>query len=409
MNQSNQYSYCNVEGMTDVGCKRKANEDWLAQFECQNGLVAVVCDGMGGHVGGAVASHVAVETIQQFLETTYFNDPRQAIVEACDAANAAILQRTTQQPELKGMGSTCVMLIVRDGKVYIGSVGDSRIYLIRSKTITQLTRDQSYVQMLVDAGEITKEQAEHHPRKNEILNALGIATMQPATVLPDAISPEAGDCFLLCSDGLSGMVPDRDILHVVSDQTRMTQRERVATLIQRARENGGLDNITCTIVEFAVTPGNPAISVSEPITASMPNKKRWVYILLAVLLVVLLGAGGYALGRMSVEDEQVESTDDTDDEDINASDDASEGGSGDASDGVNGDASEDGSGNASDEVSDEDHEEEGNEVSEDGTSTTGANNGNTAAGAHSDNKSPRQSKEETERKNNTRRSSNQRH
>ncbi len=409
MNQSNQYSYCNVEGMTDVGCKRKANEDWLAQFECQNGLVAVVCDGMGGHVGGAVASHIAVETIQQFLETTYFNDPRQAIVEACDAANAAILQRTTQQPELKGMGSTCVMLIVRDGKVYIGSVGDSRIYLIRSKTITQLTRDQSYVQMLVDAGEITKEQAEHHPRKNEILNALGIATMQPATVLPDAISPEAGDCFLLCSDGLSGMVPDRDILHVASDQTRMTQRERVATLIKRARENGGLDNITCTIVEFAVTPGNSGLSVSAPITASMSNKKRWIYILLAVLLVVLLGAGGYALGRMSVEEEQVESTDDTDDEDINAGDDASSDASEDVSDDVSDDASGDKSNETGSGESSDDNEEQGDKGSGDDTSTPGADNGSSAAGAQSDNKPPQGSKEEAERKNSTGKSSQKRH
>ncbi len=254
---NNKYYYCHIEGNTDVGCKRKANEDWLDSFECDNGLVAVVCDGMGGHVGGQVASHVAVEAIHSFLCSNYFADPKDAIVEACNTANNAILQRAAEQPDLTGMGSTCVMLIVKDGKVYMGSVGDSRIYLVRSKTIRQLTKDQSYVQMLVDAGQITQEQAEHHPRKNEITNALGLVGMQPATVLEDPINPEAGDCFLLCSDGLSGMVSDREIAKVVSNQMGMSQQERVNTLIDKARKNGGLDNITCQIVEFAVTPDTP--------------------------------------------------------------------------------------------------------------------------------------------------------
>lgn len=291
MKDTNQYNYCNVVGDTDVGCKRKANEDWYAHFECKNGLVSVVCDGMGGHVGGAVASHLAVETIQMFLESNYFDDPRKAIIEACNAANSAILQRTSQQPELTGMGSTCVMLIVRNGKVYMGSIGDSRIYLVRSKTITQLTKDQSYVQMLVDEGAITKEQAEHHPRKNEITNALGLPSMQPATVLDDPINPEAGDCFLLCSDGLSGMVSDHEIMKVASNQTGMTQRERVAELIQRARKNGGLDNITCLIVEFAVTPA-PGTNGS-----GIKNRVLFRYVLPCVAVVLLLGIVGYALWK----------------------------------------------------------------------------------------------------------------
>ena len=107
------------------------------------------------------------------------------------------------------MGSTCVVLLVRDGKVYLGHVGDSRIYLIRDRRIKQLTKDHSFVQMLVDRGEITHEQAEHHPRKNEITNALGIADMKPATIMPDAILPMAGDVFLLCSDGLSAAIEGR--------------------------------------------------------------------------------------------------------------------------------------------------------------------------------------------------------
>lgn len=257
MNNQDKYSYCHVAQRTDVGCKRKANEDWLTNFVCDNGLVAVVCDGMGGHVGGATASHLAIDTIQAFLSAHYYDDPHTAIVEACNAANNALLQHTQQHPELTGMGATCVMLIVRDGKVYIGSIGDSRIYLIRKGNITQLTKDQSYVQMLVDMGQLAAEDMESHPRKNEITNALGFAEMQPATVLQGCIAPQAGDCFLLCSDGLSGMVKNAAIADVVRRQAEFSQQQRVDTLVQMARNNGGVDNITCQIVEFSVTPGTP--------------------------------------------------------------------------------------------------------------------------------------------------------
>ena len=152
------------------------------------------------------------------------------------------------------MGSTCVVLLVRDGKVYLGHVGDSRIYLIRDRRIKQLTKDHSFVQMLVDRGEITHEQAEHHPRKNEITNALGIADMKPATIMPDAILPMAGDVFLLCSDGFSGMVSDKEIERIVSKQADLRAQERADLLVERAKEHGGLDNITVQLVEFSITP-----------------------------------------------------------------------------------------------------------------------------------------------------------
>lgn len=252
------YNYCHIAELTDRGCKREANEDWMTHFESPNGLVAVVCDGMGGHVGGKIASHTAVDAIKQYMMEERTGSPTELIVESMNVASKAIISKANDQPDLTGMGATCVMLIVRNGKVYIGSVGDSRVYLVRNHRIRQLTKDQSYVQMLVDAGSITAEQARHHPRKNEITNALGLKIMQPATVLPEAISPEAGDCFLLCSDGLSGMVSDNDICKVVSRQSERTQQQRVEELVHRAKQNGGVDNITCQIVEFSVNPnGSP--------------------------------------------------------------------------------------------------------------------------------------------------------
>lgn len=278
------FNYCHVVGKTDVGRKRAANEDNMCNAITQNGLVSIVCDGMGGHVGGATASKIAVSTIIENLNNVYYDDPRIAIGESIDRANRAIIQKTTEQPELTGMGSTCVLLLVRSGKVYIGHVGDSRIYLVRSKRIIQLTKDHSYVQMLVDCGEITKEQAEHHPRKNEITNALGIPNMSPATVADDAIIPEAGDCFVLCSDGLSGMVSDDTICKIISRQSEMNAQERVDRLVALANENGGVDNITIQLVEFPVSPN---------VVTDEKNFPTWAKITCVISVLLALGVGGY--------------------------------------------------------------------------------------------------------------------
>lgn len=290
------YSYCQVIGITDRGLKRAANEDWLGERKTPNGWVAVVCDGMGGHVGGATASHIAVETILDFLSSEYFEDARIAIGKAIDKANSAIQQKATLEPELQGMGSTCVLLIVRDGKVYIGHVGDSRIYLIRDHRIHQLTKDHSYVQMLVDMGEITAEQAEHHPRKNEITNALGIPQMQPATVMQNPIEPQAGDCFLLCSDGLSGMVESKTIEHIVSQQMQLSAQDRAAKLVEKAKEGGGLDNITVQLVEFGAT---PAATSKETGGAA---GKWWLWVLLSVIVCAIVVALYFLLGNKNKED-----------------------------------------------------------------------------------------------------------
>lgn len=284
------FDYCHVVGKTDTGMVRKANEDSMLNAITPNGLVSVVCDGMGGHVGGATASRIAVNTVIENLKSNYYPDPRVAIAESIDKANKAVLQKTMEQPELQGMGSTCVLLIVRQGKVYIGHVGDSRIYLVRSRRIVQLTKDHSYVQMLVDCGEITHEQAERHPRKNEITNALGLPDMAPATLCEDAFVPEAGDCFVLCSDGLSGMVSDDTICRIVSRQAEMTAQARADKLVETANANGGKDNITVQLVEFSVTPG--AAATNECSKKPMP---KWVQVAAIATGCIALGIGSFFL------------------------------------------------------------------------------------------------------------------
>jgi protein phosphatase len=235
---------------------------------------------MGGHVGGQIASQTAIAAIRDFMLSHVFTDPREAIHNSIIAANDAILKRVKVQPELSGMGSTCVMLVVTsEGKVYYGHIGDSRIYIVANHQITQLTKDHSYVQTLVDAGEINKEQAEHHPRKNEITNALGISGMQPPTLCSEPIEPEAGNCFVLCSDGLSGMVEDRHIEHIVSKH-EINIQQRTMNLVQMANEAGVKDNITVQLVEFAVS------IKKEGAQEKALNKKRLLAAGLSVIFIL---------------------------------------------------------------------------------------------------------------------------
>jgi protein phosphatase len=273
-----------IGAATSVGQVRKANEDsmWVSEDKIPNMKVFVVCDGMGGHVGGKVASETAIAAIHEFLINNTTIDPQEAINNAIIAANEAILRKAQQQPELSGMGSTCVMLVVtNDGKAYYGHVGDSRIYIIANHRITQLTKDHSFVQALVDAGQITKAQAEHHPRKNEITNALGLPSMQPPTICSEPIEPESGYCFLLCSDGLTGMVDDEQIQRIISKHA-IPIRQRAETLVKMANDNGGVDNITVELVEFALS--TQQINGGSKKTA---NLKKMLLYLLPVL--VLLG------------------------------------------------------------------------------------------------------------------------
>ncbi|GHV31064.1 hypothetical protein AGMMS4952_19050 [Spirochaetia bacterium] len=274
------FESCLIGKYSDTGRVRKANEDSMDVFDAAGMKVFVVCDGMGGHVGGQVASQTAIAAIKQFMLNHVFTDPREAITNAIIAANDAIIQRAQAQPELNGMGSTCVMLVVTsDGKVYYGHIGDSRIYIVANHQIRQLTKDHSFVQTLVDAGEISKDQAEHHPRKNEITNALGLPEMQPPTLCNEPIEPEAGNCFLLCSDGLSGMVDDRHMERVVSKH-EINIQQRAKKLVQMANEAGGKDNITVELVEFAVSTRNGGVQNKES------NKK--VFLSIGVSVIVIL-------------------------------------------------------------------------------------------------------------------------
>lgn len=285
-----------IANCTDTGRTRRVNEDSMVTFDSPNGRVVAVCDGMGGQNAGDVASQLAVAVIQDILSDNTFATPEEAITSSVIAANQAILRKASMNEDMQGMGATCVMLIVKDGKVYYGSIGDSRIYYIANGMIRQITKDQSYVQTLVDAGQITLAEAEHHQDKNQITNALGVEGMTPPVIGQMPVIPEPNSTFLLCSDGLSGMINNNTILNTVSRHD-LSLNERARMLVEQANEAGGLDNITVQLVEFpaedmAMSPmGSPSVSSA----IAQPKKKSHavLYSLIAALLVIAVAGGAY--------------------------------------------------------------------------------------------------------------------
>ena len=169
---------------TDVGLVRPANEDSIGSIINNSGVysnIYIVCDGMGGHVGGATASQLAVNSILEFMSIKSYENIYVALSECIIFANQEILNKAVEIPDLKGMGTTCTVIVAREPEIFIAHVGDSRIYLHRNDQLYRLTKDHSFVQDLVDQGVITDEETETHPRKNQIIKALGISpSLEPS-------------------------------------------------------------------------------------------------------------------------------------------------------------------------------------------------------------------------------------
>lgn len=237
----------------DVGLVRKAQEDSHGMWgETPNGPLFVVCDGMGGHVGGSKASSLAVASIHDYLKSEKYADIEEAMKAALRYANDQILGYAQDHPEYRGMGTTACILLLQGDKAHIAHIGDSRIYLYLGKkqTLHRVTKDHSYVQTLVDAGEITDEEAEHHPNKNRILQALGAKqALRPGY---QVICPQTGDIFLICSDGMSGMTTDARMERTLSEPISL--EAKVNKLIQQALDGGGNDNVTVELVRIEKSP-----------------------------------------------------------------------------------------------------------------------------------------------------------
>ena len=299
---------------TDVGATRQVNEDSMTVFDSPNGQVLAVCDGMGGQAAGDVASQLAVNIIENILTDNTFENPEEAIRRSVLAANQGVLNRTAQNPELVGMGSTCVMLIIKNGRVHCGWVGDSRIYYIANHTIRQISHDQSYVQQLLDSGQISPDDAANHPQKNEITNCIGLQGMTAPETVAVPIVPEPGSVFLLCSDGLSSMVDDRQIERVVSN-TKMSLQQKADRLIAMANEAGGLDNITIEMVQFGTSEVVGATSgtlfeTPEGVNNAKKKSHKLLYSIISILVIaaLCLGGGYYYMSQNQKEEKEEETT-----------------------------------------------------------------------------------------------------
>lgn len=242
-------------GLTITGQVRKANEDSCGFMSVPNGELFVVCDGMGGHVGGATASRIAVAQIIEHFKAQRYDDIYQALNDALLRANTQILGEAAAEPSLKGMGTTACIVLVDGPDAYIAHVGDSRIYLYEAakQRLFRITKDHSLVQALVDQGQLDDRDAEHHPQKNVIMKALGTKEDLRPEVYRSPVQPATGDMFLICSDGLSGMVDDNGIEAILSSGA--TVEEKVQQLVDNANMPGkGLDNITAQVIMVTNSP-----------------------------------------------------------------------------------------------------------------------------------------------------------
>ena len=238
-----------IVAKTDIGLVRSQNQDSYAAGELPGGVVwAVVCDGMGGAAGGAVASSTAVKMISDKITSCYqdgMSDAsiRHMLVSVIESANASIYDMSLSNDELFGMGTTVVVAIVANSCVYIAHAGDSRAYMVDAGGMTQLTTDHSVVQAMVEKGEITVDEAKAHPQKNLITRALGVEKR----VLVDFCQEpfEDGNVVIICTDGLTNYVENRDILEQTSDGHYYEFADRLVNL---ANSNGGGDNVTVVVI-----------------------------------------------------------------------------------------------------------------------------------------------------------------
>lgn len=290
---------------TDVGRVRDHNEDWVAVYDPptpeakHKGQLFVIADGMGGYLAGEVASRMAVETIQREYYADPSDDPATRLQNAVQTANAAVFDSAHSERAHSGMGTTIVATALIGRKAYIAAVGDSRAYIIHQGKLIQITQDHSFVGEQIRAGLLTKEQARLHPQRNVITRALG---SQP-TVQVDLFVGELseGDVLIMCSDGLTGHVPEDRLQDVALE---LPPEQAIKKLIQMANENGGSDNISVIVLRAgAQTPSPQATPSASSASASLPRqptssglKPIWIGVGAAITLLGVITVGALILG-----------------------------------------------------------------------------------------------------------------
>lgn len=237
----------NHYSLTNKGLVRSVNQDAYANYENDFFSLFVLCDGMGGHKAGEVASCLAVDTVKEFFTNKEKEeDYSELLLEAVKRANEAVYAKGQSSPEYYNMGTTIVAVLIADAKAYIAHIGDSRLYQMRDSQLDQVTEDHSLVQNLVNKGLLTPEDAKRSPEKSALTRALGIDPKEETDL--DLLSLEEGDQLLLCSDGLTNMVDEEEIACILKSESDL--REKAEKLMSMAIAAGGKDNITLTLLKY---------------------------------------------------------------------------------------------------------------------------------------------------------------
>lgn len=233
--------------ISDIGRTREMNQDYVFTSETAVGHLPnlfIVADGMGGHKAGEYASKYTVDTIVNCIANDSDKDPLDIMERAIQRANDGLLNKALEEPAMAGMGTTVVVMTIIDHNAYVANVGDSRMYVIGNQ-IRQITRDHSLVEEMVRMGELAKSAAKDHPDKNIITRAIGATEDVTTDFFREALGDD--DYILMCSDGLTNMVDDEDILHIIKSQRDVV--EQTERLVQQANDNGGKDNITVVVIK----------------------------------------------------------------------------------------------------------------------------------------------------------------
>ena len=235
---------------SDTGKVREMNQDaYYISDSSSEVKLFILADGMGGYKGGEIASNLAIKCTRNYIENNFKDTPKdrenliQLVASSIEYANMIVYEKSKEDKEFEGMGTTLEVCLIYNNKIYIGHIGDSRIYRIRKDFMRKLTIDHSYVQKLVKDGTITKEEAEVHPKKNMLLKALGCnAFVEPDVSVKGFLKD---DILLISSDGLTNMVKQEDIFQIATGNIEKAPQR----LIDLANQHGGMDNITVIIIK----------------------------------------------------------------------------------------------------------------------------------------------------------------
>lgn len=238
---------------SDIGMVRSENQDTCGIFPPgeemhERGKLFIVADGMGGHRGGREASSLAVSTIEREFFANTSDEIPDALAKAMQSANEAVYTKGHTDPDLEGMGTTCVAMVVQGARVFVAHIGDSRAYRLTKRQIRQVTADHSAVAEMQRRGILTEEEAKSHPERSVLYRALGTRSVADIDV-QSAIEVTTTEWFVLCTDGLSNMVDDKEIHEIVMGNP---PQQACDELVRLANERGGYDNITIEVVQVSV-------------------------------------------------------------------------------------------------------------------------------------------------------------